>query len=105
MTTQPDLFASTLQPVTQEGFDVYDTENPAIYVKLAEFALQAHHAGRTRIGIKMLYERVRWYSTVEAKDDTFKLNNNYHAFYARKLMQDYPQLRGVFETRTSKADA
>ena len=105
MITQPDLFASTFQPVTQDAFDAYDTENPAIYVKLAEFALQAHHAGRTRIGIKMLYERVRWYSTVEAKDDTFKLNNNYHAFYARKLMQDYPQLRGVFETRTSKADA
>ena len=105
MITQPDLFASTFQPVTQDAFDAYDTENPAIYVKLAEFALQAHHAGATHIGIGMLYERLRWYTKVEARDDTYKVNNNYRAFYARKLMRDFPVLEGIFETRTSKADA
>ena len=104
MITQPDLFASTLQPVTQEGFDVYDTENPAIYAKLADFAIEAHRAGATHIGIGMLYERLRWYTKVEARDDTFKVNNNYRAFYARKLMRDFPALAGIFETRTSKAD-
>jgi len=104
MITQPDLFASTLQPVTQEGFDVYDTENPAVYAKLAQFAIEAQRAGATHIGIGMLYERLRWYTKVEARDGTFKVNNNYRAFYARKLMRDVPALAGIFETRTSKAD-
>jgi hypothetical protein len=90
-------------PLTKEGFDIYHRENPHIYAKLRQYALEAKHAGRTHLGVKMLYERVRWYTMVEAKDDTFKLNNNWHAFYARLLMED-PELAGLFETRRSVAD-
>lgn len=86
-------------------FAEYDAANPHIYTALRRFALEAKHAGRPRIGIKMLYERVRWYTTIEARNDSFKLNNNWHAYYARKLMHDEPELAGFFELRRSKADA
>jgi hypothetical protein len=32
-------------------------------------------------------------------DGSFKLNNNYHAFYARSFMEIYPEHDGFFRTR------
>ena len=86
-------------------FAEYHAANPAIYQALRRFALEAKRAGRERIGIKMLFEVVRWHTSVTAKDDTFKLNNNHHAAYARLLMEQEPELAGFFETRRAKADA
>lgn len=85
-------------------FAEHHAANPQIYDALRRFALEAKRSGRPRIGIKMLYERVRWHTTVETRDDTFKLNNNWHAFYARLLMQQEPELQGFFETRHAQAD-
>lgn len=90
---------------TQADFDRYHRENPSIYAKLVEFAQAAVKAGATHIGIGLLYERLRWYTKVEAVSDTFKVNNNFRAFYARKMMAEYPELNAVFETRRSAADA
>lgn len=86
-------------------FAEYHAENPAIYEALRRFALEAKRAGRSRIGMKALFERVRWYTEIEARGDTFKCNNNYTAHYARLLMEHEPELKGMFETRASKADA
>jgi hypothetical protein len=90
--------------VSQEAFDIYHAENPQVYRKLLEFAWQAKRSGARRIGIGMLYERLRWYTSVEAKHDPFKVNNNFRSFYARKMMADYPELDGLFELRSSVAD-
>lgn len=86
-------------------FAEYHAANPEIYQALRTFALEAKRAGRERIGIKMLFEVVRWHTSVTAKDDTFKLNNNHHAAYARLLMSQESELRGFFELRKSKGDA
>jgi hypothetical protein len=91
-------------PVLESKFQEYHADNPQVYAKLREYALLAKHSGRKRLGIGALYERLRWYSTVEAKGDDFKVNNNYRAYYARLLMKEEPELAGFFETRTSKAD-
>lgn len=88
--------------VDEAGFAAYHADNPHVYATLKRFALEAVQAGRTHIGIAMLYERMRWFTLVEAKQDTFKVNNNWRAFYARKLMAEEPALAGLFETRTSR---
>lgn len=88
----------------EAAFEEHQRENPKLYAVLRRFALEARRAGRERLGIAMLYERVRWYTTVETKDDSFKLNNNWRAWYARKLMNEEPELAGMFETRKAKAD-
>ena len=49
-------------------------------------------------------ERVRWFTEIEARGDTFKCNNNYTAHYARLLMEQESELAGFFETRRAKAD-
>lgn len=106
MTTLHEPYTSRFDfdVATESAFQRYHAENPQIYRLLLRFALEAKQAGRIRLGIKMLYERVRWHTTVETHGDEFKLNNNYHAYYARLLMQQEPTLRGFFETRKAKAD-
>lgn len=93
-----------LVSATRAAFEAYDAENPAIYEQLTKYAFEAFRSGRKRIGINMLHERLRWYTTIEAKNDTFKCANNWRPFYSRKLMRDYPELVGFFETRKSIAD-
>ena len=86
----------------ERAFREYHAANPRIYQAFTRFALDAIIAGRNRIGAKMIWERLRWYTTVEARDDGFKLNNNYTAYYARKFMEDFPQHAGLFQTRRTK---
>lgn len=96
--TQGRLFERRTQ------FEAYHAANPQVYVKLREFAFAVVAAGRTRFGINMLHERLRWYTQVEAVGDAWKLNNNYRPYYARLLMHQEPTLVGLFEVRTAKAD-
>jgi hypothetical protein len=86
-------------------FAEYHAENPKVYELLRRFALEARRAGRTRLSINLLFERVRWFTEVETRGDTFKVNNTHRAWYARLLMSKEPELSGCFETRKAKADA
>jgi len=86
------------------GFEAYHAENPQVYAALRRFAFEAKRAGRPRISINLLHERLRWYTTIEAQGDEFKVNNNWRPFYARLLMQQEPELDGFFETRKAAAD-
>lgn len=86
-------------------FVTYHADHPEIYQALRRFALEARRAGRDRLSINMLFERVRWETMVGAHDETFKMNNNWRAHYARLLMRQVPELGpAFFETRTSRAD-
>ena len=87
----------------QQRFEAYHAEHPEVYRWLREMAFAAVRRGRTRVGVKALYEVLRWKRNVEAGDDGFKLDNSYTALYARKLMNENPELRGLFETRKRKA--
>jgi hypothetical protein len=87
-----------------EAFLRYHAENPQVYEALKHFALEAKAAGRERMGINAVHERVRWYTSVEAQHDSFKVNNSWRPFYARLLMQHVPELAGFFETRRAEAD-
>lgn len=92
-------------PSLREKFERYDRENPQVWRMFCRFTHEAINAGRARFSAKMVFERLRWYTTVETRgDDGFKLNNNYHAFYARKFMEHHPQHDGLFETRKQKSE-
>lgn len=89
---------------TPAKFAEYHAANPQVYAVLKLFALQAKRAGRKRMSINLLHERVRWHTTVDTVGDGFKVNNNYRPYYARLLMEREPELRDFFETRTAAAD-
>lgn len=90
---------------TSAKFAEYHAQNPRIYEVLRTFAVRARRAGRDRLSINMLFERARWETDVEGRGDSFKMNNNYRAYYARLLMEQEPELAGFFEIRKAKADA
>lgn len=82
----------------------YHRATPDIYATICRFADEAIRSGREHLSIGMLSERLRWYTTVEARGrvDGFKLNNNYRAFYARLWLQDHPERPDFFETRRQR---
>jgi hypothetical protein len=98
----------TLRAMESDGeridrqFAEFHANNPSVYAELAALARQAKARGRTRVGIKMLYEVVRWQRFVASTGDDYFLNNNYHSRYARLLMAQEPDLRGLFELRAIK---
>jgi len=95
--TAPEIDRRSLQT----RFEEFDRDNPEVYLELLKLARKARRNDMERISIKMLYEVVRWHRLLETTDKVYKLNNNYHALYARKLMKEHSELRGIFETRES----
>ena len=96
----------TDQPVDRvRAFLDFHESNPQVYELVDRFTRQVISAGRERFGMKAVFERIRWYFAVETTGETFKLNNNYTAFYSRLWMHRNPAMPQVFALRKSHADA
>lgn len=81
-------------------FREFHAHNPKVYEQLVQLAREAKQTGRNRIGIKMLWEVARWNLSRDLRyDETFKLPNDYHSRYARLIMEQEQDLKGIFETR------
>lgn len=92
-------------PARVQSFLDFHQANPKVFELADRFTREAIEAGRQRFGMKMVFERIRWYSAVETTGSSFKLNNNYTAFYARLWMHRNPGQPQVFSLRASHADA
>lgn len=84
----------------EADFWLFHSENPQVYEALARLAREwkVRRPGR-RLGIKMLFEVLRWQVAMSTSGDDFKLNNSYHSYYARLLMDRERDLEGLFELR------
>jgi len=78
-------------------FEEYDRDNPDIWQKFQRFAIEAKTKGFKRYSAKGIFEIIRWHTP--ARKGIFKIDNNYHADYARKMMYEFPSFVGFFETR------
>lgn len=83
----------------REAFLRFHRENPQVYAELVKLARRAHSRGARKVGVKMLFEVLRWRHTLATGGDTFKLNNNYHSYYARLILSQNPELGGIFDLR------
>jgi len=85
----------------QTAFEKFDRENPHVFEKLTNLALEWYGAGHARCSIGMLFEVLRWQTGTSTIHDPegYVLNNNYRSRYARKIMTVYPELDDFFETR------
>lgn len=95
-----DLFFE-VKPHIFKSFWKFHTENPQVYELVKRFALEAKASGRERFGIGMIWERMRWFTTIETNDDKFRLCNNHRSCYARLLMLDDPSFQSFFSRKTS----
>ena len=84
----------------ERAFVEFHEANPHVYQKLCELARQAKKMGRHRLGMKALWERLRWFSQFEVETVAdWRLNNSHTAYYARLIMASEPDLIGIFRTR------
>ncbi len=89
------------QDTVEETFELFHERNPHVYEMLREYALMVKRAGG-RIGMRALFERLRWDYLIYTTSTTYKLNNNYTPLYARMLMEQEPELAGFFEIRGNR---
>ena len=90
----------------QARFTAFHLRNPKVYEGLVTLARQAKNAGRHKLGMKALYERLRWDWMLEGMPDDaeeWKLPNDYTSRYARLIMTVEDDLDGMFETRELRA--
>lgn len=83
----------------ESDFINFHNDNPIVYLDLLGLAMELSRHGHRKIGMKMLFEVLRWRSMLRTTGDRFKLNNNYTAYYARLIEHRVPEMRGVFDTR------
>ena len=112
MSSQPSLFGAPPRLIPRkkgkltldERFEAWVKDNPHIVDCFLRFAREARDSGRRHFGIGVIAERVRWYTSVESKQDDYRINNSYRSRLARLLVERDPSLAGMFEFRklTSK---
>jgi hypothetical protein len=101
LTTRKETKAKTIQ----DRFDEFHSKNPHVYTRLVEMARRwKTMTGESKVGIGMLFEVLRWDSgTKVATQEPFKLSNDFRSRYSRLIMENEPDLRGVFNTRQLEA--
>ena len=104
MTSQLDLFDEGdddgISRYWQRRAAAFHAENPHVYRALVRYARQARRRGVERIGIELLWNRMRWDWLIRTDHgDDYKLNQNFKAWYARRIMEREPDLAEIFEIR------
>ncbi len=91
-----------MDTVAMQKFETYHVNNPHIYDKLVDMTRYAKAKGKEKLGICMLWEKLRWDMEVEMdakleEGDRYKFCNNHKPYYARLIMQNEPDLQGMFD--------
>lgn len=88
-----------------ERFEAFHRANPHVYQTLVRLAREwVNTTGRRKLGIGMLFERSRWDLAIQTNSEDFRLNNSHRSFYSRLIQAQEPDLRDLFELRSSQAD-
>jgi len=100
---QQELFLFFKTP--QSRFAEFHKANPHVYQTLILKCRQwrRHHPTK-KLGIRMLWESMRWDYAMKTESNDFKLNDHYTPFYARLIMDCEPGLADIFEIRDRKAE-
>lgn len=90
----------------ERDFWAFHYTNPHVYDMLEHLACELKRGGVNRWGIKALWEVCRYQLSLRTSSSasTFRLNNNYTAYYARLLMERCAELQGFFQTRSHRGD-
>lgn len=89
-----DVAPKPLRERADEWMDA-NPEAMGLFIRFAKDMIERNK----RFGAKALAERVRWECAVMTRGDTFKINNNFTAYVARRLIAMYPRLASLMETR------
>ncbi|MEU0443812.1 hypothetical protein ABZ202_29470 [Streptomyces sp. NPDC006186] len=93
------------RPSLDERFEAFHSSHPWIFEALEELTAEWVAAGGGQIGIKALFEQLRWSTPRIAGGEPFRLNNNYTSRYARLLCARHPEWAGVFQLRNLRTSS
>jgi hypothetical protein len=100
----PEHIKLRMLATIEQRFQSFHSQNPQVYEALVALAHQAKAHGKTRVGIKALWERMRWDLWLQTdSDEEFTLNNSFTSRYARLIAQREPDLADLFEFRRLRA--
>ncbi|WP_438491910.1 hypothetical protein [Streptomyces asiaticus] len=88
------------EPTIDERFEDFHAAHPWILEALELLTARWIEAGGGRIGVKALFEQLRWSSPDASSGNPFRLNNNFTSHYARLLCARHPEWAGVFQLRS-----
>jgi hypothetical protein len=82
----------------QEQYEAWITENPWVLPLVESLVSSWLARGHKRVGIKQVWEVIRWqYGATTG--DVFKANNNYTSRVARDLIAKHPEWAEAIQTR------
>lgn len=91
---------AALEPTLQHRFDEFQRKHPEVYDELVRLAQEWRDAGKTKCGIAMLFEVLRWQRGIfRYRGDDFKLNNDFRSRYVRLICERDPDLGAMFDQR------
>lgn len=95
-----------MKDTNEKMFAEFHSEHPEVYKRLVDLTFEWRSIGYNKLGIQTLFEKLRWEWHVAGLTDRagYKLNNNYAADYARKIMAEHVELDGIFNIRTRKGE-
>lgn len=84
----------------------FDKEHPEVYAKLVELSHEVRKAGFPQYAIDCLFGVLRFEKDVRMGPTAgrFSFNNNYRAYFARKIMDQEPELDGFFVIRDLRSE-
>lgn len=88
----------------QQRFNEFNQANPHVYNKIVQMTRDLKSQGHKKIGMQMIFEVLRWRSMMRTNSKDYKLSNDYAAYYSRLIMQQEPDLDGIYTIRENKAD-
>ncbi len=100
LSQQVDIF--TQESGAEQRFKDFHENNPHVYKKLVQMTNDLKSQGHRKIGMQMLFEVIRWRSMMSTNGDAYKMNNDYCSRYSRMIMENEPELDGIFNTRGLK---
>ena len=90
----------------REKFEEFHANNPHVYHIFKQLTFKAVNAGATKLSAWWVINVARWemaFTTTDFNSD-FKISNDYIAYYSRMFMRDFPQHKGLFDTKMMKDD-
>lgn len=86
----------------EERWRDWSAANPWVLDALERLAADWLAAGHRKVGVKALWEVIRW-QYGQTTGDTFKANNDFTSRAARDLIARRPEWADAIETRTLRA--
>ena len=85
------------------NFKKYDQENPKIWESFKKFSFEAKEKGFKNYSANGIFEVIRWHTELDSIG-FYKVDNNYRADYARKMMNEFREFEGFFRVRELKSE-